>query len=666
MTASGLLETRGEAPIAAGTMLPDLLRSRPHLRRVFDDYGLRGCGGAYGPAETVAYFARAHGVELEPLLAELRAAASGGGTVEAACAGPAEDERAASRREHLADTIYRRFFKAGIAVVLTAGAAWGALLLLRIGFAGNFTAVSIHDVNAHGHAQIFGWVGLFVMGFAYQAFPRMRHASLWRPELAVVSFYLMVFGILARAVGEPLFATPALRGLAVAGSVAEVAAIGLFVTVMLATFRRSGKPWAIHDGYIVAAFAFFFVQAVYEVLYLVANTAALSHEALLALVATWQAPLRDLQIHGFALLIILGVAVRMFPALFRLHIPSPRLVRIGLPVLVLAAVGEAGFFVLMRTTGSHWWALPLYACVLVLAGMSIALTLRWGLLARGFEQERSVKFVRAGVVWLQVSMVMLVLAPLYMYALLPALGPASASGRHAVEIGFSHAYYGAVRHAITVGFISLVILGMAAKVVPTLNGVDIRRLRGLWLPFALVNTGCTMRVVFQVATDLREWSYPVAGISGLLEVSGIALWGVHLWRIMNGWQPAAAGEFRVSSFQFRVAGNSKLETANRAASGCSGSDEITGDERVSDILERFPEALPVLIERGFAPLANPLLRRTLARTVTLRTAAALWQVDADELVATLNAAARGTAQAASSGMNGPGRQAVPVAGANGG
>ena len=46
----------------------------------------------------------------------------------------------------------------------------------------------------------------------------------------------------------------------------------------------------------------------------------------------------------------------------------------------------------------------------------------------------------------------------------------------ATGIKFSHAYYGAIRHAITVGFISLMIMGMAAKVVPTLNGLDPRKL----------------------------------------------------------------------------------------------------------------------------------------------------------------------------------------------
>jgi len=62
--------------IEAETMLPDLLREYPGVRPVLDRYGLRGCGGPLGPAESVGYFARAHGVELSALLEELRAAAA--------------------------------------------------------------------------------------------------------------------------------------------------------------------------------------------------------------------------------------------------------------------------------------------------------------------------------------------------------------------------------------------------------------------------------------------------------------------------------------------------------------------------------------------------------------------------------------------------------------
>jgi hypothetical protein len=211
-------------------------------------------------------------------------------------------------------------------------------------------------------------------------------------------------------------------------------------------------------------------------------------------------------------------------------------------------------------------------------------------------------------------MLMLVLAPVYMFVVLPSVESLSQSGHRAVEIGFSHAYGGAVRHAITVGFISLMILGMAAKIVPTLNGVDIRQLHSLWIPFLLVNTGCFMRVFFQIGTDFADWAYPVTGVSGLLEVTGIGIWGVHLWRIMAGRRPAA---------------DAKVERPSR----------ITADDKVGWIVQWYPATLPILIAKGFAPLQNPILRRTMARAVSLRTAARQHNLDEQALVDELNSAA---------------------------
>lgn len=589
--------------IHADMMIPDLLTRYPHVRGVLDNYGLRGCGGQLGPAETIGYFARAHGVDQDTLVRELSTAASQPTPV----ALPANQ---AGASEQLADTIYRRFFKGGIVVVLSAGAVWGAWLLLRIAMAGDFTAASIHEINAHGHAQIFGWVGLFVMGFAYQAFPRMKHTNLWRPDLANLTFYLMVVAILARTVGEPMFRYPMFRNMALIASVAEVIASALFVLIILTTLHRSGKPFETHDLYIVAALFFFVLQAIYETGLLYASTSAGMREQLLAIIATWQAPLRDIQIHGFAMLMILGVGLRMFPVLFGFHAPGRRMARRSLYLLVAAIGGEVVSFLMMRWTGERVWAGMWYASVIVLAATSMGLTLQWGLLARPTEHDRSTKFIRAATFWLHTSMVMLVAVPVYMYVFLPNSSTLSSSGRAAIDMHFSHAYYGAVRHAITVGFISLTILGMAAKVVPTLKGVDVKQLPELWLPFILVNLGCATRVVCQVMTDLTAQVYPVAGVSGLLEVIGIAIWATHLWRIMNRTESSV--------------GSHDTERP------------ITTDETVASIVERYPETLPALVRKGFTALENPWLRRTLARTVSLRTAARMKDLDPDSLVVELN------------------------------
>jgi hypothetical protein len=584
-------------------LIPDLLRAAPQVRPVLDRYGLRGCGGPLGPAETIGFFAKAHDVPLPHLLDELRSAI-------------ARPFSPATPDEDFSDRIYRPFFKAGIVVALTLGAAWGAYLLLRIGWSGSFRAAGLHEVNAHGHAQIFGWVGLFVMGFAYQAFPRFKHASLSHPRLAVASLVLILIGIVGRSVGEPLAASwPAAGPVAVAAAVLEVAAIGLFVTVIVATWRAAGKGLAFYDYYILSALIWFALQSVYEAVYLSATLAAPDRDHLLALVAQWQGALRDMQIHGFALLMILGVSHRVFHNFYGFPAPAARLSRVALVCLNAAVVGEVSSLIAMRGAG-HGWAALWYGSVFVLTGTVVTLVWKWRIFGRAGETDRSLKFLRAGYAWLLISLAMLVLLPVYQFALLPRLAPESG----ATQLGFSHAYYGAVRHAVTVGFISLMIVGVASKVVPTLNGVDVHRLSLLWGPFVLLNAGCTLRVAAQMLTDVTPSAFPVAGVSGLLEVLGLALWGIHLWTVMSG--------------------RARLRTAPAAPAARTylPGTPVEGDHRVGDVLDHNPMLLETFVGLGFRPLANPLLRRTLARFVTIKSACRKLGLDTAEVLGALNRA----------------------------
>ncbi|HET6882347.1 MAG TPA: DUF1858 domain-containing protein [Pirellulales bacterium] len=581
----------------SSTLIPDLLRRLPQARTVLDRYGLRGCGGQQGPVETLGFFARAHEVPLMRLLEEINHEPR------------RRTDLSVVDRPQLGDDIYRPFFKAGIGVVLTLGAVWGAWLLARIAMAGSFTTAGLQEINAHGHAQIFGWVGLFVMGFAYQAFPRFKHASLAYPRLALATLWMLLAGLVGRSLGQLLAADhPFAWYVAVGASCLEVMAITTFVAVIATTWRHSAKPLVFYDYYIVSALAWFVIQAIYESVYLTA-TAAASGERLVALVSTWQAPLRDVQIHGFAMLMIFGVSQRIFHHFYGLPKINERLSLVGLSLVNAAIVGEIAGLLLMKTAG-HAWAALWYGSVLLLLGTSALLVKSWHVFAPSEEADRSLKFLRAAYTWLFVSLAMLALLPVYQHVLLRAF----AADSEAARLGFSHAYYGATRHAITVGFISLMIVGVAAKVVPTLNGIASSSLSRLWLPFVLINTGCSLRVMGQTLTDFTPRAFAFAGVSGLLEVTGLAIWGVHLWRVMSGRVQVALDQFQVP-----------------VADGAIGPGST-----VAGVLDHYPLLIETFVAYGFKMLSNPRLRRSIARIVTIEQACRRMDVDCREFVEALN------------------------------
>jgi hypothetical protein len=163
-----------------------------------------------------------------------------------------------------------------------------------------------------------------------------------------------------------------------------------------------------------------------------------------------------------------------------------------------------------------------------------------------------------------------------------------------------------------VGFIMMMIVGVSSKVVPTLSGVDVRRANSLWPTFVLLNVGNLTRVSSQIATDFSPSAYSIMGFSGFIEVVGLSLWGYELLSNMR------AGK--------------RLEREAPAHAGPVKSFEITPNTKVADVLAHYPQSLQVFLRHGFGPLANPVLRKTMARVVTIEQACRREGVDLVELL----------------------------------
>jgi hypothetical protein len=217
-------------------------------------------------------------------------------------------------------------------------------------------------------------------------------------------------------------------------------------------------------------------------------------------------------------------------------------------------------------------------------------------------------------VWFIIATAMLVFVPIYNFGIyMPITGS---------QVPFSHAFFGAYRHSITVGFIMMMIVGVSSKVVPTLSGVDVRRAASLWPTFILLNIGNAMRVSFQIATDFTPGAYPIMGVSGFIEVVGLTLWAYELMsnmRVGRKLEKHAASEMVVQLQPLRI----KPQTL------------------VSDVLRSYPQSLEVFLKHGFTPLSNPILRKTMARVVTVEQACRREGVDLNSLLTELRSVSSG-------------------------
>jgi hypothetical protein len=108
---------------------------------------------------------------------------------------------------------------------------------------------------------------------------------------------------------------------------------------------------------------------------------------------------------------------------------------------------------------------------------------------------------------------------------------AAALGLAAVRWDNSGGIWGASRHALTVGFISVMILSVGQRILPAFAGM-----RLLWstkLMFgalALVTLGCTLRVSCEVIAyqGYANWAWSVLPVSALCELGGLTIYAANI------------------------------------------------------------------------------------------------------------------------------------------
>jgi hypothetical protein len=494
--------------ITGNTSVAEVVKSCPSARRIFDRHGLKGCGGEQGPSEPISFFAAVHNVNAEDLLRELNDEMEN------------PSEQPYVYKEVLQDYIYRRFFKAGVFTVLTVGCLWGAINLLQIAMGKSFLQLRLlPSIHAHAHAMIFGWVGMFVMGFAYQSFPRFKITTLWRPDLANLSFYLLGVGIVTGMVGDMLLPTSASFVMGVSSGAAELTSVALFMLVLYRTARQSLEPHNPYEKFIASSFVWFLLGTILNSVFFFAKATAHSEHSLIMRIALIDGPLRDLQLLGFAGLIIAGVSQRFVPQVYGLARTGRDRQSLIYGLMNGSLALNIVAYVLLLTTHKFYFAIGLELAYLLMPVWAVLLARQIGIFATPSQPDRTFKFIRAAYVWLLISCGMMPLFPFY-----GAL----------THQAFAHTYMGSHRHAFTVGFISMMILGVSSRIVPILAGIDSKQMNSLWAPFILINVGCTGRVVFQVLTDfVPSVAYPLIGFTGFIEFTALLWWGIELWRTMN-------------------------------------------------------------------------------------------------------------------------------------
>lgn len=417
--------------------------------------------------------------------------------------------------------IYRPFFLAGLTCVLTVGCLLGSIAMLGIGKAASYTGAAwVPYIRAHANSQLFGWVGLFVIGFALQQHPPTVAKKKLFHQLAWVTLSLMAVGIALRFVAEPLVDVnrSVWMPIGIASGVLEALAVIIFLFNTTYTRYRSGQEIEWQSWFVFGSLFWLLACAVATPFVFYFTHQAQTMDSIL-FIATWYPVLRDAQFLGFVIMMIFGVSLVKLNSCFGARQPIAMLGKAGYFLwsigLILHMLGWLQAFNAGFTPGSQ--RLYILGGILLTVGAIVVIVA-----SRIFERLsfylRSQKFVRAAFFWLFVAGVMIVLEPLN----LAHLG-----------VPFSHAYTGAIRHALTVGFISQMIIGISTHVISVMNDLDESKLSNLWTVFWLINIGNGLRVAMEAASDYSHAIFLPMGFTGFIELTGLTIWAFHVAKPMT-------------------------------------------------------------------------------------------------------------------------------------
>lgn len=384
--------------------------------------------------------------------------------------------------------------------MLLPGTFLGVWNLIKISNREAAESISPAWIQAHGHAQLFGWVSTFILGIGFYAIPklqRLKPFALWEGWACWV---LWTAGVTIRwlcniAPWHWRIFMPLSAGL-------ELGAFLIFFHAVL-NHRQAGgtkKPW---EPWILVVIASTMGLLTSLLLNLGASIQLARHARSPAFPPIFDDRYLIVSTWGFLVPMVWGFSSRWLPVFLGLRRLRNE--------LLLVALG-------MNTTGviAGCFGHLVVAELFLLGGAATAIAA-----IRLFEptarpaktiniHASSPVFVRIAYAWLFIA------AMLGLWASLVNTPP-----------GIS----GASRHALTVGFVAGMIFCVAQRVVPSFCGMRI-----LWSPklmlimLVLLMTGCMLRVTSEILAyqDYAKWAWEVLPISAVIELTAVVLFAVNL------------------------------------------------------------------------------------------------------------------------------------------
>lgn len=406
-------------------------------------------------------------------------------------------DRARIRRERHSQWLVTAFVAGGMLFMLLPGTFLGVWNLIGISQQHTPATLSPAWLQAHGQAQIFGWIGSFILGVGFYSLTKTQSTLAFPVRTGWTAWVLWTLGIGLRwtagvigwhwRIGLPL------------SGLLELAAFTLFYRSVSQHRSVKGR----REAWMIVVFG----GAIAFLVAMIVNLAALIYVAVLgntpALPHLLDQQMIVLAVWGALVPTVWGFNARWLPIFAGLKQPdSTRL----LVAYCLSIAGVAVVFL-------QWWrvsaVLLLFAALLAVDALHV-----WEPVvqpAKLLNVHASLPlFLRIPYVWLIVSCIL-----------------------NGLAVPYDHAggIWGASRHSITVGFIAGMVFAIGQRILPAFCGMRILWSTRLMLwSLLLLHVGCTLRVIFEPLAYENYWGFAwkLLPCSAIVELAAVVLFA---WNI---------------------------------------------------------------------------------------------------------------------------------------
>jgi hypothetical protein len=403
-------------------------------------------------------------------------------------------------REEALSHLLVAFITSGLFFMLFPGTVLGVWNLLQISGRASVVATSPAWMQAHGHAQVFGWVGSFILGIGFYSIPKLRGGIKSSFSAAWACWAMWTFGVAVRWIANVYLWE--WRFLLPLSALLELSAFLIFFRAV-----SQHKPEDPSKSGLVPWVTVVISAAVGLLLVLSTNLVGCFYVSLRgatpAFPHVFDQRFLGLMAWGFLVPFVWGFSAKWMPVFLGLKSLRPRLLLAAVAVNVSAlALTIGGVGIIGSCTFVLGVALVIAALRMFEPSVKEAKT-------RGVHSSFPY-FVRIAYAWLSIA------------ALL---------GVAAVRWDLSGGIWGASRHALTVGFVAVMILCVGQRILPAFAGMRLLwSTKLMFVSLALLNLGCVLRVSCEAIAyqGYAEWPWKILPASGFIELTGLTIFALNL------------------------------------------------------------------------------------------------------------------------------------------